>query len=166
MGLLAMTRTALFLLLSFHVLADEPELWLVELEHNDGLRLQFQGAELELGSATLVGAAQYDDLRPGMHLAIQSRYGVAEQIRVRTAEPDPVQSGQWRRAEDNLLASTGQTLLLQELGVQIFDAGTRWVNGSPADLQPGRRLVLSRDDAGRLTEILIPNPEDTLDPDE
>ena len=51
MGLLAMTRTALFLLLSFHALADEPELWLVELEHNDGLRLQFQGAELELGSA-------------------------------------------------------------------------------------------------------------------
>ena len=166
MGLLAMTRTALFLLLSFHVLADEPELWLVELEHNDGLRLQFQGAELELGSATLVGAAQYDDLRPGMHLAIQSRYGVAEQIRVRTAEPDPVQSGQWRRAEDNLLASTGQTLLLQQLGVLVFDAGTRWVNGSLADLQPGRRLVLSRDDAGRLTEILIPNPEDTLDPDE
>lgn len=49
MGLLAMTRTALFLLLSFHALADEPELWLVELEHNDGVRLQFQGAELELG---------------------------------------------------------------------------------------------------------------------
>ena len=166
MGLLAMTRTALFLLLSFHVLADEPELWLVELEHNDGLRLQFQGAELELGSATLVGAAQYDDLRPGMHLAIQSRYGVAEQIRLRTAEPDPVQSGQWRRAEDNLLASTGQTLLMQQLGVLVFDAGTRWVNGSLADLQPGRRLVLSRDDAGRLTEILIPNPEDTLDSDE
>ncbi|WP_182787377.1 hypothetical protein [Aeromonas media] len=161
-----MTRTALFLLLSFHALTDEPELWLVELEHNDGLRLQFQGAELELGSATLVGAAQYDDLRPGMHLAIQSRYGVAEQIRVRTAEPDPVQSGQWRRAEDNLLASTGQTLLLHQLGVLVFDAGTRWVNGSLADLQPGRRLVLSRDAAGRLTEILIPNPEDTLDPDE
>ncbi len=166
MGLLAMTRTALFLLLSFHALADEPELWLVELEHNDGLRLQFQGAELELGSAALHGVAQYDDLRPGMHLAIQSRYGVAEQIRVRTAEPDPVQSGQWRRAEDSLLASTGQTLLLQQLGVLVFDAGTRWVNGSLADLQPGRRLVLSRDDAGRLTEILIPNPEDTLDPDE
>ena len=166
MGLLAMTRTALFLLLSFHALADEPELWLVELEHNDGIRLQFQGAELELGSATLVGAAQYDDLRPGMHLAIQSRYGVAEQIRVRTGEPDPVQSGQWRRAEDRLVAGTGQTLLLQQLGVLVFDAGTRWVNGSLADLQPGRRLVLSRDDAGRLTEILIPNPEDTLDSDE
>ncbi|MFM7970075.1 hypothetical protein ACF2JD_19300 [Aeromonas sp. A-5] len=50
-----MTRTALFLLLSFHALADEPELWLVELEHNDGIRLQFQGAELELGSAALAG---------------------------------------------------------------------------------------------------------------
>ena len=157
MGLLAMTRTALFLLLSFHALADEPELWLVELEHNDGLRLQFQGAELELGSAALHGIAQYDDLRPGMHLAIQSRYGVAEQIRLRTAEPDP---------EDRLVAGTGQTLLLQQLGVLVFDAGTRWVNGSLADLQPGRRLVLSRDDAGRLTEILIPNPEDTLDSDE
>ena len=57
-------------------------------------------------------------------------------------------------------------MLLQQLGVLVFDAGTRWVNGSLADLQPGRRLVLSRDDAGRLTEILIPNPEDTLDPDE
>ena len=166
MGLFAMTRTALFLLLSFHALADEPELWLVELEHNDGIRLQFQGAELELGTADLRGVDQFDDLRPGMHLAIQSRYGVAEQIRLRTAEPDPVQSGQWRRAEDNLLASTGQTLLLQQLGVLVFDAGTRWVNGSLADLQPGRRLVLSRDDAGRLTEILIPNPEDTLDSDE
>ena len=79
---------------------------------------------------------------------------------------DPVQSGQWRRAEDRLVAGTGQTLLLQQLGVLVFDAGTRWVNGSLADLQPGRRLVLSRDDAGRLTEILIPNPEDTLDSDE
>ncbi|MNS73350.1 hypothetical protein D3C72_1067880 [compost metagenome] len=49
---------------------------------------------------------------------------------------------------------------MQQLGVLVFDAGTRWVNGSPADLQPGRRLVLSRDDEGRLTEILIPNPED------
>ena len=166
MGLLAMTRTALFLLLSFHVLADEPELWLVELEHNDGLRLQFQGAELELGSATLVGAAQYDDLRPGMHLAIQSRYGVAEQIRVLATAPDPAQSSQWLRADDRLVATAGESLLMQQLGVLVFDAGTRWVNGSLADLQPGRRLVLSRDDEGRLTEILIPNPEDTLDSDE
>lgn len=41
-----------------------------------------------------------------------------------------------------------------------FDAGTRWLNGSPADLQPGRTLVLTRDERGRVTEILIPNPED------
>ena len=82
MGLFAMTRTALFLLLSFHALADEPELWLVELEHNDGIRLQFQGAELELGTADLRGVDQFDDLRPGMQLAIQNRYGVAEQIQV------------------------------------------------------------------------------------
>ena len=150
----------MYLLLSFHALADEPELWLVALEHNDGIRLQFQGAELELGSATLIGAAQFDDLRPGMPLAIQSRYGVAEQIQVLATAPDPLQCRQWRRADDRLLASSGQALLLEDLGVLIFDAGTRWVNGSPADLQPGRRLVLSRDDEGRLTEILIPNPED------
>ncbi|MGE6109173.1 hypothetical protein [Aeromonas sobria] len=155
-----MTRTALLLLLSFHALADEPELWLVALEHNDGIRLQFQGAELELGSAALVGAAQFDDLRPGMHLAIQSRHGVAEQIRVLARAPDPALGAHWRRAEDRLLAHSGQALLLQDLGVLVFDAGTRWVNGRPVDLQPGRRLVLSRDDDGRLTEILIINPEE------
>jgi len=44
--------------------------------------------------------------------------------------------------------------------VLVFDAETRWLNGSAADLQPGRRLVLSRDEEGRLAEILIPNPED------
>ena len=78
-----MTRTALcLLLLPFCTLADDAELWLVELEHNDGVRLQFQGAELELGSAELHGVAQPDGLVPGMHLAIQSRYGVAETIRV------------------------------------------------------------------------------------
>ena len=39
-----MTRTALcLLLLPFCTLADDAELWLVELEHNDGVRLQFQG---------------------------------------------------------------------------------------------------------------------------
>ncbi|MNF02238.1 hypothetical protein D3C80_2013590 [compost metagenome] len=54
----------------------------------------------------------------------------------------------------------GQALLLQELGVLVFDAETRWLNGSLADLQPGRRLVLSRDEDGRLTEVLIPNPEE------
>ena len=74
--------------------------------------------------------------------------------------PDLAQSSQWLRAEDRLLATAGETLLLQELGVLVFDAGTRWLNGSPADLQPGLRLVLSRDEDGRLTEVLIPNPEE------
>ncbi|MNF56778.1 hypothetical protein D3C84_382790 [compost metagenome] len=161
MGLFAMTRTALLLwVLPFCTLATEAELWLVELEHNDGIRLQFQGAELELGSAALTGVRQPDDLRPGMRLAILSRYGVAQQIRVLATAPDLAQSSQWLRAEDRLLATAGETLLLQELGVLVFDGGTRWLNGSPADLQPGLRLVLSRDEDGRLTEVLIPNPEE------
>ena len=159
-----MTRTALcLLLLPFCTFADDTELWLVELEHNDGVRLQFQGAELELGSAELHGVAGDDALRPGLRLAIQSRYGVAETIRVLHAAPDPVQEGHWRRAEDRLLASSSQALLLQDLGVLVFDAETRWLNGSAADLQPGRRLVLSRDEEGRLAEILIPDPEDPLE---
>ncbi|MNH21964.1 hypothetical protein D3C79_818010 [compost metagenome] len=132
----------------------------MELEHNDGIRLQFQGAELELGTADLVGVEQVDELRPGMRLAIQSRYGVAEQIRVVSSTPTLTQSSQWRRAEDRLLAVAGQALLLQELGVLVLDAETRWLNGSLADLQPGRKLVLSRDEDGRLTEVLIPNPEE------
>ena len=58
------------------------------------------------------------------------------------------------------LAVTGRALRLQGLGVLSFDDDTRWLNGSPADLQPGRKLVLSRNLQGRLTEILIANPED------
>lgn len=162
-----MTRTALcLLLLPFCTLADDAELWLVELEHNDGVRLQFQGAELELGSAELHGVAQPDGLVPGMHLAIQSRYGVAETIRVLDGAPDPALGANWRRAEDRLLTHNQQALLLQDLGVLVFDADTRWINGSAADLQPGRRLVLSRDEEGRLTDILIPDPEDPLDVEE
>lgn len=161
MGLLVMTRSTLLLLaLPFLTLASEQELWLVELEHNDGIHLQFQGAELELGSADLVGVAQPDELMPGMRLAILSRHGVAEQIRLAAPTPRPEQLASWQRAEDRLLAVAGQTLLLQELGVLVFDAGTRWLNGTPADLQPGRKLVLTRDESGRLSEVLIPNPEE------
>lgn len=160
-----MTRIALcLLLLPFCTLADDAELWLVELEHNDGVHLQFQGAALELGSAELHGVTQPDGLVPSMRLAIQSRYGVAETIRVLDGAPDPALGANWRRAEDRLLTHSGQALLLQGLGVLVFDTDTRWINGSVADLQPGRRLVLSRDEEGRLTEILIPNPED--DPNE
>lgn len=101
-----------------------------------------------------------------MHLAIQSRYGVAETIRVLDGAPDPALGASWRRAEDRLLTHNQQALLLQDLGVLVFDADTRWINGSAADLQPGRRLVLSRDEEGRLTDILIPDPEDPLDAEE
>lgn len=161
MGLLVMTRSTLILLaLPFCVLAAEQELWLVELEQNDGIYLQFQGAELELGSANLVGVDGPDALKPGMRLAIHSRHGVAEQIQVIASAPTLAQSNQWLRAEDRLLAVAGQALLLQELGVLVFDTETRWLNGSPADLQAGRKLVLTRDEDGRLTEVLIPNPEE------
>ena len=161
MDLFAMTRTVLLLLaLPFYTLATEPELWLVELEHNDGIRLQFQGAELELGSAALTGVNQPDDLKPGMRLAIRSSNGVAEQIRLAAPIPDPAQVAHWRRGEASLLTVSGRSLQMEKLGTVAFDTRTRWLNGSPADLQPGRRLVLSRDEAGRLTEVLIPNPED------
>ncbi|EPC3541291.1 TPA: hypothetical protein I8303_002292 [Aeromonas hydrophila] len=156
-----MTRTSLLLLaLPLCALAADGELWLVELEHNDGLRLQFQGAELELGNAALSGVAGNDELRPGMRLAILSRDGVAERIGMADAITGFLPTSQWRRAEASLLAVTGRALRLQGLGVLAFDEDTRWLNGSPADLQPGRKLVLSRNEQGRLTEILIANPED------
>ncbi|XEI33387.1 hypothetical protein NMD14_02755 [Aeromonas veronii] len=101
-----------------------------------------------------------DELRPGMRLAILSRDGVAERIGIADAIAGFLPTSQWRRAEASLLAVKGRTLRLQGLGVLAFDADTRWLNGSPADLQPGRKLVLSRDEEGRLTEILIANPED------
>ena len=112
-----MTRTGLCLLLLplLHP-CDDAELWLVELEHNDGVRLQFQGAELELGSAELHGVAQPDGLVPGMHLAIQSRYGVAETIRVLDGAPDPGARGQ-------LAAGGGSTAHPQSAGIAA--AGSR-----------------------------------------
>lgn len=156
-----MTRTSLLLLaLPLCTLAADGELWLVELEHNDGIRLQFQGAELELGSARLSGVRHTGELRPGMWLVILSRDGVAERIGMADAIAGFLPTSQWRRAEASLLAVTGSVLRLEGLGVLAFDDDTRWLNGGPADLQPGRQLVLSRDETGRVTEILIPNPED------
>lgn len=94
-----MTRTSLLLLaLPFCTLAVDGELWQVELEHNDGIRLQFQGAELELGSAALAGVRQFSDLKPGMKLAILSRNGVAEHIRLDGHAPESEPAAQWRRA--------------------------------------------------------------------
>lgn len=153
-------KPAILLLLSlpFYTQATERELWLVELEHNDGLRLQFQGAELELGSARLEGIRQLSDLRPGMRLAIWSRDGVAEQI----ALAPPRQPDEWRRAQAPLIAQGAGTLSMAGLGEVAFDHHTRWLNGGPGDLQPGRELVLTRDEAGSLQEILVVNPEDEI----
>ncbi len=149
----------LLLSLSFCTQAAERELWLVELEHNDGLRLQFQGAELELGSARLAGMRQLSDLRPGMRLAIWSRDGVAEQIGL---APQTRQSDGWRRAQAPLIAQGAGTLSMAGLGEVAFDHHTRWLNGGSGDLQPGCELVLTRDEVGRLQEILIVNPEDEI----
>ena len=126
-----MTRTSLLLLtLPLCALAADGELWLVELEHNDGLRLQFQGAELELGNAALSGVAGNDELRPGMRLAILSRDGVAERIGMADAIAGFLPTSQWRRAEASLLAVTGRALRLQGyedgyfLGGCLFDSVT------------------------------------------
>lgn len=154
-------KPAILLLLSlpFCIQAAERELWLVELEHNDGLRLQFQGAELELGSARLEGMRQLSDLRPGMRLVIWSRDGVAEQIGL---APQARPSDGWRRAQAPLSAQGAGTLSMAGLGEVAFDHHTRWLNGGPGDLQPGRELVLTRDEAGSLQEILVVNPEDEI----
>lgn len=156
-----MTRITLpLLLLPFWALASDSELWLVELERNDGIRLQFQGAELELGSARLSGVRHADELRPGMRLAILSRNGVAEHIRLADAATGSDPLPHWRRAEAPLLVATDRSLQLQGLGTVTFDAGTRWLNGSYADLHAGSELVLTRDEQGRLSEILVVNPEE------
>ncbi|PJG57626.1 hypothetical protein CUC53_17000 [Aeromonas cavernicola] len=150
----------LFTLFSSAVLAEPAALWLVTLEHNDGLRLQFQGAELELGNATFRGIRGAADLKPGMPLAILSRHGVAEQISLDNEAAST--ASHWQRAEAPLVAVKGQTLHLNRLGTIGFDAATRWLNGGLGDLQAGRQLVLTRDQTGRLTEILVVNPEDDL----
>ena len=153
----------LVLVMSFCTQAADGELWLVELEHNDGIRLQFQGAELELGSARLIGVRHVDELKPGMGLAILSRNGVAEQIRLHSGMTGFDTAGYWHRADVTLQAVSGNALHLKGLGSITFDVDTRWCNGGPADLQPGRELALTRDDGGRLIEILIVNPEEDLD---
>jgi hypothetical protein len=159
--LLPIIRPVMGLLLSLPLVyqtACADELWLVELEQQDGITLQFQGAELELGSADM-GEMTLERLRPGARLAILSRDGIVLQIRPRSSWHANEQ-GHWQRAEANLLAVAGHRLTLQALGTVEILPQTRWRNGGPADLQQGRRLVLSRDAEGRLLEILIPNPEE------
>ncbi|HDX8403291.1 hypothetical protein [Aeromonas dhakensis] len=157
-----MTRTSLLLLaLPLCALAADGELWLVELEHNDGLRLQFQGAEVELGSAPVwrLGEPWQHPLRPGDHLALQVTDGVATRIEL-LAAGSPAISGRWQRAEDRLRSFDGRHLVLATLGTLSLDRNVRWVNGSATDLHEGSALVLLRSADGVLREITIINPEE------
>ncbi|MFB2855618.1 hypothetical protein [Aeromonas allosaccharophila] len=141
--------------------AGADELWLVELEHNDGIRLQFQGAEVEQGSAAVwrQGEMWPQPLKPGDQLALLVADGVATRIELLTTR-SPAGAGQWQRAEDRLQSFDGQQLTLATLGTVPLNPQVRWVNGSAADLHEGSALVLIRDERGRLSEILVVNPEE------
>ena len=132
------------------------ERWLVELEHYDGVRLQFQGAELEQGSAVREG--DDPELRPGLWLAIDSQHGVALRIRSLGTGWSVADRLGWRRAQDRLLARQGDTLSMARLGDIFLAPDVRLINGLFADLQPGRELVLSRDDAGPSDRDPDPQP--------
>ncbi|WP_226798920.1 hypothetical protein [Aeromonas simiae] len=135
------------------------ELWLVELEADDGLWLHFKGAALERGSAPVWQGRQLlgHELRPGTRLALWQEAGVASRITVPDpAEPPPTD---WQRGQDRLRLRTGNTLQLARLGTVLLHEEVRWINGGVADLVPGIELVLTRDAKGRLSEVLIPDPE-------
>ena len=136
------------------------ELWLVELEADDGLWLHFKGAALERGSAPVWQGRQLlgHELRPGTRLALWQEAGVASRITVPDpAEPPPAD---WQRGQDRLRLRTGNTLQLARLGTVLLHEEVRWVNGSAADLHPGSELVLIRSAEGQLRQIDVINPEE------
>ena len=137
------------------------ELWLVDLEHDDGIHLQFQGAEVERGSAPVwrQGEPWAEPLRPGDRLSLLVADGVATRIELLTAR-SPAGSGLWQRAEDRLQSFDGQRLVLANLGTFPLDRNIRWVNGSAADLHEGSALVLVRSADGILRRIEVINPEE------
>ncbi|MEH8198703.1 hypothetical protein [Aeromonas allosaccharophila] len=141
--------------------AGADELWLLELERDDGIHLQFQGIEVERGSAPVwrQGEIWQQPLKPGDQLSLLVADGVATRIELLTAR-SPAGAGQWQRAEDRLQSFDGQQLTLATLGTVPLNPQVRWVNGSAADLHEGSALVLTRDEQGRLSEILVVNPEE------
>ncbi|WP_042012955.1 hypothetical protein [Aeromonas fluvialis] len=141
--------------------AGADELWLVELEHNDGIRLQFQGAEVEQGSAAVwrQGESWQQPLKPGDQLALLVADGVATRIELLAARA-PLANQPWQRAQDRLSAFDGKRLVLTRLGVIPLNPDVHWVNGSAVDLHVGSELVLTRDLEGRLREVLVVNPEE------
>ncbi|MFB2865459.1 hypothetical protein [Aeromonas sp. MdU4] len=141
--------------------AGADELWLVELERDDGIHLQFQGIEVERGSAPVwrQGEIWPQPLKPGDQLSLLVADGVATRIELLTAR-SPAGSGQWQRVQDRLQSFDDRQLTLATLGTVSLNPVVRWVNGSAADLHEGSALVLTRDEQGRLSEILVINPEE------
>ncbi len=67
--------------------AGADELWLLELERDDGIHLQFQGIEVERGSAPVwrQGEIWQQPLKPGDQLSLLVADGVATRIELLTA---------------------------------------------------------------------------------
>lgn len=141
--------------------AGADELWLVELEHSDGIRLQFQGAEVEQCSAAVwrQGVVWDQPLKPGDRLALLVADGVATRIELLAAR-SPLANQPWQRAQDRLQSFDDRQLTLATLGTVPLNAEVRWVNGSAADLHVGSELVLIRSVDGILRGIEVINPEE------
>ncbi len=141
--------------------AGADELWLVELEHSDGIRLQFQGAEVEQGSAAIwrQGEIWQQPLKPGDQLALLVADGVATRIELLAARA-PLANQPWQRAQDRLQSFDDRQLTLATLGTVPLNPQVRWVNGSAADLHAGIELVLIRSADGILQGIEVINPEE------
>lgn len=143
------------------VQAGADELWLVELEHSDGIRLQFQGAEVEQGSAAVwrQGEIWPQPLKPGDQLALLVADGVATRIELLAART-PLANQPWQRAQDRLQSFDERQLTLATLGTVPLNPQVHWVNGSAADLHAGSELVLIRSADGILQGIEVINPEE------
>ena len=141
--------------------AGADELWLVELEHSDGIRLQFQGAEVEQGSAAVwrQGEIWPQPLKPGDQLALLVADGVATRIELLAARA-PLANQPWQRAQDRLQSFDERQLTLATLGTVPLNPQVHWVNGSAADLHAGSELVLIRSADGILQGIEVINPEE------
>ena len=141
--------------------AGADELWLVELEHSDGILLQFQGAEVEQGSAAIwrQGEIWPQPLKPGDQLALLVADGVATRIEL-LATRAPLANQPWQRAQDRLQSFDDRQLRLATLGTVPLNPQVRWVNGSATDLHAGSELVLIRSADGILQGIEVINPEE------
>ncbi|WP_438404690.1 hypothetical protein, partial [Aeromonas hydrophila] len=128
---------------------------------SDGIRLQFQGAEVEQGSAAVwrQGGIWPQPLKPGDQLALLVADGVATRIELLAARA-PLANLPWQRAQDRLQSFDDRQLTLATLGTVPLNPQVRWVNGSAAGLHAGSALVLIRSADGILQGIEVINPEE------